>query len=57
MDRLNKRLGNITKTIEKEDDTSTLIVEIPTRGLFGFNTEVMNMFGVELKIESEFLGY
>lgn len=36
MDRLNKRLGNITQTVEKENDISQLIVEIPTRGLFGF---------------------
>ena len=57
MDRLNKRLGNVIKTIEKDADVSQMIVDIPTRGLFGFQSELMAMLGLELKIETEFLGY
>lgn len=57
MDKINKRLGDIKQTIEKDNDISQLIVEIPTRGLFGLQSEVMNEFSYEMKIESEFLGY
>ena len=57
MDKFNKRLGEVKKTIEKDLETSQLIVEIPTRGLFGLQAEVMTEFAFDMKFESEFLGY
>lgn len=57
MDKFNKRLGEVKKTIEKDDQTSLLIVEIPTRGLFGLQAEVMTEYAYDMKFESEFLGY
>ena len=35
MDRMTKRLGNITDTLESGLDSSIIVAEIPTRGLFG----------------------
>ena len=35
MDKIQKRLGNITDTLESSIDSSIIVAEIPTRGLFG----------------------
>lgn len=56
MDKINKRLGDVVHT-EDKGEVSTLEVEIPTRGLLGLSAEIMNSIGIELKMESDFLGY
>ncbi len=35
MDKIQKRLGNVTDTLESGPDSSLIVAEIPTRGLFG----------------------
>jgi len=35
MDKISKRLGNVTETIEIDLDNSMIVADIPTRGLFG----------------------
>lgn len=57
MDKFNKRLGDVKSTTDKGNEMSQILVEIPTRGLFGLQAEVMNEFSYEMKMESEFLGY
>ena len=40
MDKIDKWLGNVTDTFEFDNDSSTIVANIPTRGLFGFQMEI-----------------
>ena len=40
MAKISNRLGNVTDTLESGIDSSLIIAEIPTRGLFGLQLEI-----------------
>ena len=57
MDKIMKRLGNIIENININEEYQLIEADIPSRGLLGFQMEVMAETKNDAKITTEFLEY
>lgn len=57
MDKIMKRLGNIRENININENYQLIEADIPSRGLLGFQMEVMAETKNDAKITTEFLNY